>query len=500
MNSAANPVSDGQVGLRTPATSFAAFMSLCIAWMMVLPLFAGPDEPANFIKSAAVVRGEFVGKPIDASTTTSFWSTYVDIDAQFGTAQQVPWCFVGQPQTPACDKPLSSLTAVEPSRTDMGRYPALGFLPAGVGTLVGPTDVGARAARLTAAVACCALLTWSAELLRRRRRSLIPLLVATTPGVVFLSSVSSPSGLEISAAIAAWTAAWIAISEGWKSMSTITAFVTAASLLIVARPAGLLTVGVMLAAAATTSLRALVSGIAAAWKRFLWLIVAVIASSAWYLGVYDENFGVSLVVESRIDSLSTVLSRSLVDLPRLVGESIGNFGWLDTPSPMFVVWGSVAGCAALAWGAFVGADSRTKLAVALTIAAVPVWLVALNSNYQELLGTFGAQGRHLTPFLVGIPLAASLRRLPQRTDSTAVALFILANGWCVLVALRRYSLGAGGDDLLGFVRNPAWSPPLGMAATLGVVLLAHVIAYLLLRSCARVSPTDALLRAGRMER
>ena len=172
----------------------AAFLSLCVAWMSVLPLFAGPDEPANFIKSAAVVRGEIVGSPIDASATTSFWSTYVNIDSRFGTAQQVPWCFVGQPQVPACDKPLSTLTAVEESRTDMGRYPALGFLPAGIGTLVGPSDTGARAARLTAALVCCAMLAAAAELLRRRGRSIAPLLVAVSPGVLFLSSVSSQIG------------------------------------------------------------------------------------------------------------------------------------------------------------------------------------------------------------------------------------------------------------------------------------------------------------------
>ncbi|NCX17669.1 MAG: hypothetical protein EBX15_02795, partial [Acidimicrobiia bacterium] len=46
---------------------WAGFFALLTAWMLVLPLFAGPDEPANFIKSAAVVRGEFVGEPIAAS-------------------------------------------------------------------------------------------------------------------------------------------------------------------------------------------------------------------------------------------------------------------------------------------------------------------------------------------------------------------------------------------------------------------------------------------------
>ncbi|MEY2765847.1 MAG: hypothetical protein RL552_752, partial [Actinomycetota bacterium] len=187
--------------------------------MSVLPLFAGPDEPANFIKSSAVVRGHFVGEPIDASATTSFWSTYVDIDARFGTAQQVPWCFVGQPQTPACDKPLETLTPVEASRTDMGRY----------------------AARFSAAITAALLLAIGAELLRRRKKSIVPMLAAATPGVFFMSSVSSPSGFEVTAAVAAWVALWCAIEERWRVRATITAFVVAAALLIVARPAGVVT-------------------------------------------------------------------------------------------------------------------------------------------------------------------------------------------------------------------------------------------------------------------
>ena len=485
---------------RAIVTAGVAFFSLCLAWMSVLPLFAGPDEPANFIKSAAVVRGELVGTPIDASATTSFWSTYVDIDAKFGTAQQVPWCFVGQPQTPACDKPLAELTAVEEPRTDMGRYPAIGFLPAGIGTLFGPSDLGARAARTTAALTCCALLVAAAEVLRRRGRSIVPLLIAASPGVFFLSSVSSPSGFEITAAIAGWVATWVAVSEGWRERSTIIVFVIATSLLVVARPAGVVTVGVMLAVAYVASGRSIISSVTSAWRQFVWLVVAVAASGAWYLAVYDANFGVRLDVESRVDKLSTIASRSLADLPRLVGESVGNFGWLDTPSPTFVVWGFVAAGASIAWRATTDANKRTRASVGIAIAAVPAWHVALNANYQDLLGTFGAQGRHLTPFLVGIPLAATMRRVAGKTDTVAIALFVTAHAWCVLVAFRRYALGTGGDDLLGFIRNPTWTPPLGMAATLILVGTMHVVALFALRSYANSTRVGTPVHAGRMER
>ena len=466
-----------------------AFLALCVAWMSVLPLFAGPDEPANFIKSSAVVRGHFVGEPIDASATTSFWSTYVDIDARFGTAQQVPWCFVGQPQTPACDKPLESLTPTEPSRTDMGRYPSLGFFPAGIGTLVGPTDAGARAARFSAAITAALLLAIGAELLRRRKKSIVPMLAAATPGVFFMSSVSSPSGFEVTAAVAAWVALWCAIEERWRVRATITAFVVAAALLIVARPAGVVTVCVMFGAALVADHRALINATVTAWRHWLWLAAALLASGEWYMGVYDDNFGVRLDIETRVTKLSTIASRSLADLPRKIHESIGNFGWLDTPSPTFVAWSFVAIGATLCWRAFATAHTRVRVAIALVVLAVPIWHIALNRNYQGLLGTYGAQGRHLTPFLVGVPLAAVMKRVAASTDKPVISVFVGLHLWCVLVALRRYSVGTAGDDLLGFIDTPAWSPPLGMTATLAIVAIAHVAAWFGLR-----------VFAGRMER
>ena len=485
--------------------AWAGFVALLAAWMLVLPLFAGPDEPANFIKSAAVVRGELVGEPIAASVSTSFWSTYVDIDPQFGAAQLVPWCFVGQPSVAACDKPLESLTPVEPSRTDMGRYPPLGFVPAGVGTFVGASDAGVRAARITAALACAALLALAALTLRRRGGSLVPLLAVATPGVLFWSSVSSPSGLEIAAAIAAWSALWASVREQWNDRFATIAFASSAALLIAARPAGLVAVAVMIAAAAIANHRALWYTARREWYLPVTLGAATCLSAAWYVAVYDANFGVQLNVEGRVTSLSTIATRSFNDLPRLIGEWVGNFGWLDTPSPVYVVWVFVALWAALVWRTATSTHRRQRVALGVVALATPLWLVALNANYQDLLGSFGAQGRHLAPLLVGVPLAAALTYRIGRRDSLLVGVTIVVHAWCVLVALRRYSLGAGGDDVLGFLREPVWSPPLGMTLTLVVVAVAHLAAWFALRSPTDGvlrSPTDGVLRspAGRLER
>jgi X-X-X-Leu-X-X-Gly heptad repeat protein len=277
----------------------------------------------------------------------------------------------------------------------------------------------------------------------------------------------------------------------------------AAALLVAARPAGAVTVAVMLGAAALADHRTLLGTPRRDWRSWVILTASVMVSGGWYVTVYDANLGAELDIETRVEKLTTVVTRSLADLPRLVGESVGNFGWLDTPSPTLVVWTFVALSGAFAWRAFDPADRRVRAAISVAALAVPAWHIVLNRNYQDLLGTFGAQGRHLTPFIVGIPLAAVMRRAPRASDRVVATVVVLAHLWCVLVAMRRYSLGAGGDDLLGFLRAPVWSPPLGITGTLVVVAFAHAAAWFaFVHGVGRVADGVGTLAdgVGRMER
>ena len=467
----------------------AGLFALCIAWFAVLPPFSGPDEPSNFIKAAALIRGELVGTPIAPEPIHVMWSSYVDIDERFSTAQQAPYCFVGKASEPAsCAEPMERLPIVEPTRTQMGRYPPLGFLPASLGTLVGPSDAGALAARITSAVACCALFALAAWLLRRNLRSLAPLLVAATPGVVFLFSVDSPSGVEIAAALTAWTALWCAVADSWQRRDNVIVFVAAASVLVLARPAGMLNIAVMFAAAVIADHRAV---LAALRRHARWLVVlggAAAASLAWYVTVYDANFGTRFELDYRVTEFDVILRRTITDLPRHFADSVGNFGWLDTASPTFVVWIFVALTAAFAWRAIDAAGIRRQVAVAMVASSVVVWAVALNVNYQDLMGTFGVQGRHLTPFIVGIPLAAVMRRAARRSDLVVVGIAVVVHAWCVLVAMRRYVRGTADESLTNFLHFPIWTPPLGITGTLIVVALAHAVAWFALTHAASARP------------
>ena len=475
---------------RDSALLFAAFLALCVSWLAVLPAFAGPDEPSNFIKAAAIIRGDFVGTPIPPDPFHVLWSTYVDIDPRFGTAQQVPYCYSGNPTKPAaCAPPMETLPVKEPTRTQMGRYPLVGFLPASIGTLLGPSSTGALAARTTSAIGCCAFLCLAGWLLIRTRRSLAPLFIAVTPGVMFLSSVDSPSGFEICAAIAAWVAAWCCISDGWNRRDSTAVFAISSGALVLARPAGLVTLGVMVLASLIADWRGLLRGLTRHVVPWAGLGCAAAGTVAWYLAVYDDNLGTKFELDYRVTSFGDIFRRTLSDLPLHFANSVGNFGWLDTPSPTLVVWLGVCTTAGFTWHALRQASRAQRIAIAAVMASVPVWATSLNASYQDLIGQFGVQGRHLTPLIVGAPLAVVAFRRPQRTDLPITFLSLGAHMWCVFVAMRRYVRGVADPSWFSFLHLPVWIPPLGIAGTVTAVIVAHAAAGFLL---ARV--------VGRMER
>ena len=185
----------------TFASLFLGFFLLIAVWSTLTPLFSGPDEPASYIRGAALVRGKLIGTDIAPSETTAYWSTYVDIPEQFGVAQLVPWCFVGKPDTPACSLPLETLTPVENARTDMGRYPPAGYFFSGIGSLIGATDQSVYLSRLINALVSSIFFAVAFKTWLSVHRSPLTILAAITPGTIFSSSVISASALEIASAI-----------------------------------------------------------------------------------------------------------------------------------------------------------------------------------------------------------------------------------------------------------------------------------------------------------
>ena len=137
----------------------ASLFVLVVSWSLSMPLFSGPDEPANFVRSAAVVRGEFVGADAGVSLEKSYWTTTVNIDPQFGAANNIPWCFAPFSERPGCGSRLENTQVTDiPAWTNMGRYPIVSFFISGIGTVFGAQDLSVRAARLMMSLACALLL------------------------------------------------------------------------------------------------------------------------------------------------------------------------------------------------------------------------------------------------------------------------------------------------------------------------------------------------------
>lgn len=559
-----------------------------LVWSQLVPLGAGPDEPSNFIKSAAIIRGEFIGhdkdrwvlyvdgwafdsdsgirkvlvtadgqvvgegvlsgaredvakhlsidtqtlvgysirvtlpnnsprtystyavledgtlvilktggesnivttpaltKPVDgeypevspttqgsvdfsrlaANLNLSYWSTDVDIDPQFGVANLVPWCFAPYAEKPACNTPIEDQSMIDnPPSTGMGRYPPVGFAISGIGTLAGPNDFAFRLARAINAGVSALLIALAFACLKRRSLSVVPLLVALTPGVLFISAVISPSGTEICAAIALWVALPSFISA--TDVHRLEAVTVALSgfFLIAARPLGVLLYAVVvgIVVIASGSIKNLHTHVRKHMVVYGVHSITAMFMIWWYLFIFN-----SVVDPQMTDGLPKIplgaqLLHSIGDIPRVIDESIGNYGWLDTATPRplaLVVLIMTVTLVVIGWRSL---TRSAKRAIGLLGVACVVLIIAEDLNYYKILRGFGVQGRHLTPLLVGIPIiGARYLQLANRGKWVAVALWsgvIVGSG---LAALRRYSVGVIGDNALDMFSHPVWSPPLGI--------------------------------------
>ena len=215
-----------------------AIFVLTAVWSLMTPLFSGPDEPSNFVRSAAVVRGEWVGDNVLPSPLKSYWTTSVNIDPQFGAANNIPWCFAPFSDRPGCGSRLEDTQVTDiPAWTNMGRYPIVSFFISGIGTVFGAQDLSVRAARLMMSLACALLIALSVAVMKRRAASSSGVLLAMLPGTVFLASTMNPSALEICAATALWTIMPSVIAHD-RTRFDLLAFSIAGALLILTRAIG----------------------------------------------------------------------------------------------------------------------------------------------------------------------------------------------------------------------------------------------------------------------
>ena len=452
-----------------------AVFALMAVWSLMTPLFSGPDEPSNFVRSAAVMRGEWVGDNVLPSPLKSYWTTTVNVDPQFGAANNIPWCFAPFSDRPGCGSRLEDTQATDiPAWTNMGRYPIASFFISGLGTVFGAQDLSVRAARLMMSLACALLIALSVVAMKRRAASSSGVLLAILPGTVFLASTMNPSALEICAAIALWTIMPSVIAHD-RTRFDLLAFCVAGALLVLTRAIGpVLYVLIIALSYVATKQRRPLAVIVQQFRNALAIhVVAVLFAGWWYLKIY--SFQTNNMLSEGIPSISL---RSQIDgavrhIPMLLDQAVGNFGWLDAPMPRVALYIIVAlYCVVLARGIVVG-PVGTRLAMIALCLVTTVVVIVLDVNYYSMLRSFGAQGRHIVPLLVGLPIiAASSFTWKRNWEVAAVSIWGLVMVWSGLGALRRYTVGINGNNAVDMFKNRAWNPVLGFWPTVMMLVLS----------------------------
>ncbi|NTW42441.1 MAG: DUF2142 domain-containing protein [Cellulomonadaceae bacterium] len=505
---AAAPHSSRRSTARTFWWSFLALFAVFAAWALANPLTAAPDEPAHATKAAAVVRGELVGEVFDPAHPG--WGL-VDVPAIVAFTTKMPNCFAFKSDvTAACmpsleGDPADTTEAVSTAST----YNPLYYAVVGLPSLI-PTGVETvYLMRLMSAALCALALAWAfAQALTSRRPDWtgLGLVLALTPMAVYMSGAINPASLEIAGAAALWVSLSVLVRDDdhVRAHARVIAICVIASVFVNLRGLSPLFLAIIVTATVLSS------PFARTWqtlrRRSTWpwlglVAVASVLSVVWTrtAGTLDSD---GVVYHPTLD-FWTAVEWSLGDTSVYVANQMGQFGWVDTNLPTWLLMtiavtiGSVI-VLALALGS--RRERLVLIGLAVATVAIPVAIHASQAKYLGIVW----QGRYFLPAAVGLPILSGVilarafghggHRLAHR------AVVLLGGTWLAyqltafVLNLHRYQNGSGHGWRTG--PTDQWHPPVPVPLLYLVVLtgLAGVLALCLrgtLRDPVAPAPVDA---------
>lgn len=468
--------------LATWAVSSLFFVILCGLWSVSTPIPSGPDEPTQFVKAAAVAHGTLTG---DRPAGFPPGTVLVHVQGTFVMYDPSTGCYYLHPDVPAgCTVSQGPDAGVQATTTYVGEYPPLYYAITGLPTLMSSQPLARRAMRgmsavvssLLLGVAVSAAVTWS-----RSRWLVVGVAFAVTPTVVYLASVLNPNGLEISAAIAAWTAGVLLVFDHDERPppGLVAVFAAAAVTLALTRPLSpLWVVGIV---GALTLMRP-----AAAHRlsqdRVMRLSLGVTGVAVTLAALFVVVHG-SLAIENfpLPSGLSDLQVASLIAgrLPLHVQSMVGQFGGPEFTAPSLAVGVWVVGVGTLVCVA-TSISRRWEAAVLiLTVAGLLVVLPLVASLPEARTHGLAWQGRYQYPAAAGIPLLASAllgkaRTTMGRSGGMAVTAIVIAHLVTFYWVLRRYTVGLG-SFVNAFAQVPGgWKPPVPAVVLASLVTVIGV--------------------------
>jgi Predicted membrane protein (DUF2142) len=424
-------------------------VAIAVAGMLASsPPSAGPDEPVHEATAWYVTEHLL---PPNSPVAFSVPASLV-----------VEPCFAAKPEVTAACEPARSTTTGMVTTSLIVNYPPPYYWAVGAGERVAAVfglqyaDLGGRAA--SAILNLGALLLLSLYMLRRNRWWGSLLLVVSTPMAVFLGAVVNPSGWEITCGLAMAAGLSETIRGGSPEArgglrSAVALLLLACLGLCLARPLGFVWAGGLTLSAVA---------LARSWNPRVLLTLAcavapgVAVGMLWYVTHQAGTPAFSAATSpSALAYGSTPFAASLVYFPLRLFQMFGDLGWLDTPMPSILLFGSL-----IAWGVLLRQmPSIGRLAMLCGIAGI----VIVPSVIESMLSggwAFWWQGRYTMPFALGFVLLLLLRsgQLAPRTISAASALALLSLGAMVWVNAARYAFGLTASDLPLSLGASALSP------------------------------------------
>jgi hypothetical protein len=482
----------------------AGIILLVVAWIAATVPFGGPDEASHYERAYGLSRGVILGHkaiygptPVETPTQEMFLNhdtRAVRIPVKMNPPGSL--CVGNKPDLADCLVPSPN-----------GNFQPLGYILPAV-AIRASSDVGTAlwVARAAAAVQSIAFLLLAAALLWSGSGwSLVGMLAAVTPMVLFTSSILNPSGIEVASCLAcaagllrlgrsstpAAQPSWI-----WSSM------VLSGVVGILTGPIGLVFVLADLAVFAALlggrRLRELAAASRPRIVALVLLVAAVVSLSYSKIAGFDTRFGISPFGDS--------LHGGWDQLRPVLEGAVGNFGALTVQLPKAIValWlVLVIGLVLAALRVGTRRDRLTMVVVFVLALGFPVLFWAWVDRYSG----FGVQGREVLPVLMLIPLLAG--ELRYRNDRGTLGgrwgRVVLGAFVSVLAGVQAYAwwlsarAAAGAPGTLRFYAHAAWNPPLGWAPWITVAVLGTV-SLLAFAICEALSPAATDQRPARMVR
>lgn len=476
-----------------------AFFTLGAGWSLTTAPGGAPDEIQHSFRAISVWNGQILAEPLPTGGAT------IEIPQSWTQIQDSISCFAGHGETAASCALWPTASGPEvPAGNSAGRYNPTYYLLVGLPFQLFAPQTALHLSRLLACLLTATLLTLAAGAMIIRGGSFMArtgLVAALTPMAVFLGSSVNPSGMEISGAIAGWVGLMYLARDPEHPARRYFAVVAGVGLcsLVVSRPASFLWLAVL----------GVVFLVAAGWRTMRILArqpAVLIAAGA--VGVVTAGCLVWNRVAHTSD-LSTGAApfgglwegfvRTFRSSEAWWSQQIGVLGWLDTPLPTGVLWGTLLIIGVLVIPALVGAQPRMRLALLATVAAaVAVPILAQTALFPQA-GLLW-QGRYGMPLTVGVVIVAGIALDETAVFESAFARRLMTTclaGWAVIGVtmgfynLQRYATGSADNAEYGLLwRQTAWQPPGGNAFAVGLTAAGYVAVALALAGRGRRSTSS----------